>query len=150
VSLIAQFGPGASAAGAGDRLAGLFVDEFTEAVPSETETTGVALNYDDPGNRPPQSILLVPPPDGEWSLDHLAATVAETTAYAKRRSVDLGDLDGELAALFPALNFARGEATGGPTVDFGMLDWYDPELDTSLVAGSVPVYVPGEDGGGSE
>jgi hypothetical protein len=150
VSLVAQFGPGASAATAGDRLAGLFVDEFNEAIPAETETTGVALNYDDPGNRPPQSILLVPPPDDEWSLDYLAATVAETSAYMKRRAVDLGDLDEALTALFPALNFAQGEATGKPTVEFGMLDWYDLKLDASLVLGQGPMFFDGDDGGDSE
>jgi hypothetical protein len=130
VSLVAQFGPGASPATAGDRMTGLYVDEWNEAIPSASEQSGLALNYDDPGNRAPQSLLLVPPPSDGWSLDHLAATVAETTEYMKRRAVDLGDLSADATHLLPALTFASGNGThrSTPSVNFAMLDWYDHEL----------------------
>lgn len=150
VSLVAQFGPGASAGTAGDRLTGLYVDEWNETIPSATETTGLAVNYDDPGNRAPQSILLVPPPSDGWTLDHLAATVAEVNEYAKRRAVDLGDLPADTTHLFPALTFAQGGGTHRhtPSVNFGMLDWYDRQLVTSL---QPPTYTfVGTRGGGED
>jgi hypothetical protein len=151
ISLVAQFGPGASPGTAGDRLTGLYIDEWTESVPAETETTGLALQYDDPGNRAPQSILLVPPPAGEsWTLDHLAATVAETGEYMKRRAVDLGDLPADATHLLPALYFAQQSGTNRttPSVNFGMVDWYDRDLVTALLPPGQLLYP--ELGGGND
>jgi len=135
LSLVAQFESGATPASVTGQLTGLFVDEWTEGVPEDSETTGLALNYDDPGNRAPQSILVATPPaDGEWSLDDLAATVAETGEYAKRRAVDQGDLP-EVSRLFPGLYFAQqtDQTPRTPAVRFGMLDWYDREPVMELV-----------------
>jgi len=42
-------------------LAGLLIDEWVEVVPSPKETTGVALQYDQPNAPPPQTILLAVP-----------------------------------------------------------------------------------------
>jgi len=104
LSLVTQFGPDVTPGTADKRLTGLFIDEWTESVPEETETTGVALNYDDPGARAPQSILLATPPEeGTWSLDDIAATVTETADYARRRTVDAADMGGQYHSLFPAL-----------------------------------------------
>jgi len=150
ISLVAEFGPGASTDVVADQMAGLSIDEWTETVPAAEETTGIALNYDDPGNRAPQSILLVPPPSsGPPTLDHLASTVAETADYAKRRSLHLGDFGRGREAfdppfgLFPALNFVNRPASrfpggenglkGTPTVDFRMLDWYDKRIPMQLM-----------------
>jgi hypothetical protein len=162
VSLVAQFGPGASPAVAGEQVVGLSVDEWTETVPAAEETTGIALNYDDPGSRAPQSILLVPPPkNGSPSLDHLAATVAETAEYAKRRSVTLADFESEPAdgarqhidppfGLFPALHFVDyggsmgDDDRGTPMVNFGMLDWYDKRLPSNLLADVSLEYMGGD------
>ncbi len=97
--------------GAGSRVTGVFVDEWVEAVPAATETTGVALNYDDPGARPPQSILLaVPPEDGEWSLVDLGAVIDETRRFVSLRAVDVGDLreSGSGGGLVPALYLPFG------------------------------------------
>ena len=52
-------------------LAGLFVDAWTEVIPSREHTAGVTFHYDAPGARPPQAILLAVHPDlepGPWSL----------------------------------------------------------------------------------
>jgi hypothetical protein len=131
LSLIAQLGPGVTPGTADGRLAGLFVDEWTESIPDESETTGVAVNYDDPGSRPPQSILLATPPeDGEWTLDHLAATVDETALYAKRRAVDGGDFSTRLFKFFPALFFpsyqsAADEDPAVGNVSFEAIAQYD-------------------------
>jgi hypothetical protein len=137
LSLVAQFGPEAAPETADGRLTGLFVDEWTEAVPAETETTGLALEYDDPGCRAPQSVLLATPDGASWSLDELVSVVAETAEYTKRRAVDMGDMDVP-AQLFPGLYFAQqtDAEPATPTVDFRMLDWYDrvpiPELESPL------------------
>jgi hypothetical protein len=137
LSLVVQFGSGSDPGIVQGRMTGLFVDEWVENVPNEEETTGVALNYDDPGNRAPQSILLAAPPtSANWSLNALASTVAETMDYAKVRSVDLGDVteqDGQegLDYLLPALYLPNNydEETHdhhSPSVPLKMLDWYDP------------------------
>lgn len=131
LSLLAQFGPDATPANTQQRVTGLFIDEWTESVPAESETTGVALNYDDPGSRPPQTVLVATPPeDGDWTLDDLAATVDETAAYARRRVLDSGDLDESFFKLFPALFFPE-HVTEDPqdpppgTVSFEQIQQYD-------------------------
>jgi hypothetical protein len=168
ISLVAQFGPGIDEGFDGGEIVGLSVDEWTETVPSKEETTGIALNYDDPGNRPPQSVLLVPPPtDGAPSLDHLAATVAETAEYAKRRAVDPTDLKtpfsssasgdneaeigteesgGSLDGLLPAINIVRKVEESGldahdtPAIPFEMLDRYDKQVVEALLPKGLNVH----------
>ncbi|MEY7849605.1 hypothetical protein AB7C87_10470 [Natrarchaeobius sp. A-rgal3] len=96
VSIVAGFGPALEPEDVDvtTQLAGVFVDEWVEGVASETEDTAVALNYDAPGSRAPQSVLLaVPPQGGEWSLETLAETVEQTISYAKLRTVDPDDLE---------------------------------------------------------
>ena len=133
VSLVTQFGPDLSAGTVDKRVTGLFVDEWTESVPEDEETTGVALNYDDPGARAPQSILLVPPPEeGSWSLDDVAATVAETADYARRRTVDAADMDGRYHSLLPALYLPKTDYTSrpwSPSVRLADIERYGMALD---------------------
>ncbi|MFB6244418.1 MAG: hypothetical protein ABEH80_09975, partial [Halobaculum sp.] len=139
LSLVAQFGPGASPASVDGRLTGLLVDEWTESVPSGSETTGVALNYDDPGSRAPQSVLLATPPeDGSWSLDDLAATVAETATYVKRRGLDLSDLSESAFELLPGLffpDYVTDEDVSPPAghVDFESIGTYDQNVTADLL-----------------
>ena len=52
-------------------LAGLLIDEWVEVVPSATETTGIALQYDQPNAAPPQTILIAVPPELESAVDGL-------------------------------------------------------------------------------
>ena len=54
-------------------LAGLLIDEWVETVPSATETTGIALQYDRPNAEPPQNILIAVPAGGGGALDGLVA-----------------------------------------------------------------------------
>jgi hypothetical protein len=51
-------------------LAGVLIDEWVEVVPSATETTGIALQYDRPSAAPPQTILIAVPPEIElpWTV----------------------------------------------------------------------------------
>jgi hypothetical protein len=144
LSLVAQFGPDVTPGTVDRPITGLFLDEWAEAIPADSETSGVALNYDDPGNRPPQSLLVATPPDDGWSLDELAATIAETGEYMKRRAVDLGDLE-EASYLFPGLYFARQDdpTPETPTVAFEMLDWYDRQLEYELIPAKLQVEFQG-------
>ncbi|MCU4751579.1 hypothetical protein OB919_06240 [Halobacteria archaeon AArc-curdl1] len=143
LSLIAQFGSGLEPMATDGRLVGLFVDEWVETIPAETERTGLALQCEDPGNRPPQSILLALPPENEsWSLGALVGAVTETMTYAQLRAVDLEDLaqvDGA-RTLFPAIYLPNDTGTDRPrtpSVNVDAVGWYDQAYDRSLL----PRYV---------
>ncbi|MFF0477578.1 hypothetical protein [Streptomyces sp. NPDC004284] len=71
-------------------LRGLIVDEWTEVVPRERQTTGVAVHIDAPDAAPPQTVLLAVPPDASptWTPDLLGATVEAALDLARLRAVD--------------------------------------------------------------
>lgn len=92
----------------GQVLSGLFIDQWSERIPADEATTGLTFQFDAPSNRPPQTWLLVVPPDkptdgkqpGEpvnaepWSLRLVVDTLLETLEWAELRTVgaeDLGD-----------------------------------------------------------
>ena len=79
-----------------DGVAGpaLLIDQWTELVPSATETTGVAINYDQPDSTPPQCVLVCVPPTkvGAWRLEELVQTLADTLDLARSRAVELEHL----------------------------------------------------------
>ncbi|WP_424016405.1 hypothetical protein ACOZ4N_10870 [Halorientalis pallida] len=119
------------------RVAGLFVDELVENVPGETETTGVALNYDDPDAMAPNSILLaLPPAEGGWTTDHLVDVVTDTMELARYRMVDLEDID-EFGTLLPLLSFPRNDRLrpDAPSVDVDRIRTFQaarPEWSTQV------------------
>ncbi len=87
-------------------------------MPAAEVTTGVAFNYDAPGARPPQAVLLAVAPPGArraGSVETLEKTLLETLELAQLRAVDpqaLGDdplLQRALPALYVSANLA-GEA----------------------------------------
>ena len=45
------------------------VDEWSEVIPAGTETTGIAVHYNQPSTEPPQTLLLVVTPEitGRWT-----------------------------------------------------------------------------------
>ena len=96
-------------------LAGLLIDEWVEVVPSANETTGIALQYDQPNAAPPQTILIAVPPELEspWTVWSLQQVLLETLDLARIRAVDPDALD-EVGHYLPALYFACN--TGGDTV----------------------------------
>ena len=103
-------------------VAGLVFDEWVEVVPAAEVTTGVAFNYDAPGARPPQSVLLAVAPPGRprWTLETLEQTLLETLDLAKLRAVDPQSLGGDvlLQRVLPAL-YVTGNVGGGTfSVDF--------------------------------
>ena len=84
---------------------GLLFDEWTEVLPVDRETTGIAVHADSPDSEPPQSMLLVVPPvrTGTWQIGDLVAAVTETFDLARTRLVEPAQLDGTgYAQLLPA------------------------------------------------
>ncbi|MFI5593132.1 hypothetical protein ACIA5G_49355 [Amycolatopsis sp. NPDC051758] len=84
---------------------GLLFDEWTEVLPAERETTGIAVHADSPDSEPPQSMLLVVPPvrTGTWQVTDLVAAVTETFDLARTRLVEPAQLDNTgYAQLLPA------------------------------------------------
>jgi hypothetical protein len=84
---------------------GLLFDEWTEVLPADRETTGIAVHADSPDSEPPQSMLLVVPPvrTGTWQLADLVAAVTETFDLARTRLVEPDRLDATgYAQLLPA------------------------------------------------
>ncbi len=66
-------------------LAGLVIDEWADVIPARGATAGVAFEFDEPGARAPQAVLLaVPPvPGTPWTLDTLADILVETADLAR-------------------------------------------------------------------
>ncbi len=86
--------------------AGFVIDEWTEIIPTATETTAVALHYDQPDARAPQTVLLAVTPieTGKWDFDDLAATVLDTVELAKNRLVEPQHVEkGLFAQALPAV-----------------------------------------------
>ncbi len=85
---------------------GLVVDGWSETVPHQggavgpDEVTGIAFDFDRPGARPPQALLVAVPPDlaRGWCMEDLHGCVEETLALGRVRVLDLADVP-ELAAL---------------------------------------------------
>ncbi|HLL75088.1 MAG TPA: hypothetical protein VK421_07455 [Pyrinomonadaceae bacterium] len=71
-------------------ICGLLVDEWTEVIPEEVETTGLAFHHDRPNSEPPQCWLLAQPAvlDGAWSWDELVGAVHNALDAAKRRAIE--------------------------------------------------------------
>ncbi len=84
------------------RQCGLFVDEWTEVIPSNDATTGITFHYDRPNCEPPQTMLLVTPTDfrGAWQWEDLVDALNETLDLAKRRAVEPVHVDRSAYARF--------------------------------------------------
>jgi hypothetical protein len=77
------------------RQCGLLLDEWTEVIPAETETTGLAFHFDKPNAEPPQTMLLVTPSQftGQWRWSDLVGGLRETLAMARLRAVEPKHID---------------------------------------------------------
>ena len=75
-------------------LRGIVLDEVAEVIPMPSVTTGLAVHYDAPNARPPQTVLLAVSPNTAlpWTWWMLRATVSEAMALARLRGVELDDL----------------------------------------------------------
>jgi hypothetical protein len=61
----------------GCRRAALVVDSWSEFVPAGEQAAGLAFQYDAPGARAPQAVILAVPPDlatATWNVEQLLAT----------------------------------------------------------------------------
>jgi len=69
---------------------GLLVDEWTEVIPTKTETTGLAFHFDRPSSEPPQTMLLAMPSifRGHWEWSDLVSSIIETFEMARLRAVE--------------------------------------------------------------
>jgi hypothetical protein len=116
-------------------LAGVLIDEWTEVIPRLLErhdpknpgvapelvdvtTTGIAINANAPGARPPQSILIALSPDGaDWTGDRLVRVLDEALGLARMRTLTLPQLP--LAGRYlPALYFRDWSLQGEPVIDW--------------------------------
>jgi hypothetical protein len=118
-------GPPALVTGATTR--GLVLDEFVEVLPTPTATTGLALHYDAPNARPPQSVLLAvhPDPTQPWGWELIEAVVLEALALAQMRLVELDDLASTGVDEYVPLTYLRdgiGDTTPVSELTKG-LDW---------------------------
>jgi hypothetical protein len=85
---------------------GLLIDEWTEVLPGDMQTTGLAFHFDRPGSEPPQAWLLVVPPErtGAWAWADIVDALHETLDAARLRAVEPDQLDGTAWARFlPAI-----------------------------------------------
>ncbi len=76
---------------------GLVLDEWTEVLPRPDTTTGLAVHYDAPDARAPQSVLLAVHPDPDnsaqpWSWEMIESMVSDTLDLARLRLVELDQL----------------------------------------------------------
>jgi hypothetical protein len=117
-------------------LAGLLVDEWTEVVPRRLErgdpadpdaepelvdvaTTGIALNANAPGARPPHAIIIAMTPEGDdWNDDRLVHVLDEALALARMRTLTLQQIP-FLGRYLPALYFRDWSLQGEPIIDWG-------------------------------
>jgi hypothetical protein len=103
-------------------VTGLLIDEWVEVVPGGRETTGIALQYDQPSAAPPQSILVAVPPEPEspWTIWSLQQVLLETLDLARIRAVDPAAFD-EVGHYLPALYFAFNTLGDTVSTDFATL-----------------------------
>lgn len=75
---------------------GIIIDDWTEVMPRETETTGITFHYNQPNSEPPQTMLLVTPLQhlGNWQWNDLVDALDETLQLAKKRAVEPNKLEG--------------------------------------------------------
>lgn len=89
---------GAVASKIGQLQAGLLLDEWTESIPTDEETTGLAFHFNQPNTEAPQSLILTVCPDAKWSWQAVVNAVNDTINRAKMRAVDLSHIRAEANA----------------------------------------------------
>jgi hypothetical protein len=89
VTSIAVLAPGSDSLGL-SRVAGLMIDQWSETVPLDEVTTGIALQYDAPGAQAPQAVLLAVPAHvgSGWTAAQLRDIVRDTADLMRMRLVD--------------------------------------------------------------
>jgi hypothetical protein len=104
-------------------MAGLFIDGWSEIIPSASETTGITFHYDAPGARAPQTILLAVPPDPTmttWSFDALFDTVMEAHDLGRIRAVGPKELT-NVGVMLPCIYLPQSFSKDVPSVRFDLM-----------------------------
>lgn len=119
-------------------LAGVVLDEWIEVLPRrllrrdrhdaeaaptwvDVTTTGLAVNANGPGARPPQAILFALTPDGgDWTDERLVKVIEETSTLAKMRTLTLQQIP-FVGRMLPALYFRDWSLQGEPVIDWGQV-----------------------------
>jgi len=100
---------------------GLLLDDWSETIPAveadepgPQHTTGVAFNFDRPGQEPPQAMLLLTPArwDGAWSWEDVLHGVVDTFELARLRAVEPSQLDDSAFAQFLPATVASVTTSG--------------------------------------
>lgn len=97
-------------------IVGLVLDEWTELLPRDSETTGVAFNYDAPNAEPPQALLLAVSArsfdnNGRWMWRELVGCVEQAFDLARLRAVGPDELrKTSLDTVLPATMMAESAA----------------------------------------
>ena len=81
---------------------GIILDEWTEVIPADRETTGITFHYDQPNTEPPQTMLLVTPSKirGKWLWDDVIMALEETLDMARKRAVEPSHIETSSYAQF--------------------------------------------------
>ncbi|SDF81585.1 coiled-coil domain-containing protein [Chitinophaga filiformis] len=119
------------------RQSGLLIDDWTEAIPTAEETTGISFNYNQPNAMPPQALLLAVTPQvkGHWTWDDLIGILNDTLKRAKLRAVEPRLLD---EVTHPAVSVLRPAIVA----DFTQYDLnvsLDYRLNLVLLAEALPI-----------
>jgi hypothetical protein len=114
---------------------GLVVDEWVELIPNVTESTGLAMQYPNPGAEAAQTVLLAVATPGakQWDLDTLIDTLNETADLAKMRAVDASQL-GVVGQLLPAIYF-----TANNNDDTISVKWADAFRAETTISAAVAI-----------
>jgi hypothetical protein len=97
-------------------IIGLVIDEWTELLPRDSETTGIAFNYDAPNAEPPQALLLAVSTrsfdnHGRWMWRELVGCVEQAFDLARLRAVGPDELrKTQLDTVLPATMMAESAA----------------------------------------
>lgn len=86
-------------------MAGLLIDEWTELVPSPTETTGIAMHINRPNAVAPQALLVAVAPrrSGQWAWSDLIAILHDTMDRARLRAVEPDDIKSPYFQFLPPI-----------------------------------------------
>jgi hypothetical protein len=107
------------------RQCGLLVDEWTEVLPGEMQTTGVAFHFDRPSSEPPQAWMLIVPPErtGSWAWADIVDALNDALDAARLRAVEPDQLDGTAWARFlPAVVTATTLRPITIALDYGRMN----------------------------
>lgn len=97
-------------------IIGLVIDEWTELLPRDRETTGIAFHYDAPNAEPPQALLLAVSArafdnNGRWRWRELVGCVEQAFDLARLRAVGSDELrTTPLDTVLPATMMAESAA----------------------------------------